>query len=197
MVQTERIREKAETEKEKKAGVVALFHHRWNVRVLAAFHGAGGGTRVAVLTRELDVHRDALRASLEALQQAEWIERNPGYGHPLRPEYVLTRTGRRLAPACARFDRVASRIEARPIAYKKWSAPVLASVRSGAARFNAIQLSLAGVTPRALASSLKGLCEWDLIVREVADDHPPRVHYGLSPSGARLAAATDGIVRHV
>ena len=175
-------------------GMVALFHHRWNIRVLASLDGAGGGTRVAVLARELDVRRDALRASLDALQRGGWIQRNPGYGHPLRPEYVLTRAGRRLAPACARFDGVASRMGARPIAYRKWSAPVLVSVRNGAARFNAIQLALAEVTPRALASSLKDLCAWELVVREVRDDYPPRVRYGLSRTGARLAAATAEIV---
>lgn len=174
-------------------GIVALFHHRWNIRVLAALHGAGGGSRVAVLTRELEVHRDALRASLEALQRSGWVQPNLGYGHPLRPEYVLTRAGRRLAPACARFDGVASKLGARPIAYKKWSAPVLVSVREGAARFNAIQLSLADVTPRALASSLKDLCAWELVVRDVNDAHPPRVKYELSQTGARLAAATARI----
>ena len=176
---------------------IALFHHRWSVRVLAAFDASGGGVRLAVLRHGLRAHRDALRASLAALEAGGWVEPNPGYGHPLRPEWLLTRSGRRLAPACAAYDRVAARIRALPVAYRKWSAPVLVSVHGGAARFNAIQAALVDVTPRALALSLEALCGEALMVRHVDDADSPRSEYRLSRDGARLAAATREIARAI
>ena len=55
---------------------------------------AAGGSRFAVMLARLGLSRSALAASLAQLQEAGWLRRNPGHGHPLRPEYVLT-AGRR------------------------------------------------------------------------------------------------------
>ena len=172
---------------------IRLFHHRWNVRVLAQLHASRGGARFVVLTHALGVSRDALRASLAALQDAGFVERNPGYGHPLRPEYVLTKTGRRVAPACARFHGVAKRLGALQIAYRKWTAPVLVSLRGGHSQFNAIQASLDGISPRALAQGLRTCCESELVLRDIDNGYPPRPLYRLSRSGSRIASATAAI----
>ena len=50
--------------------------------------------------------------------------RNPGYGHPLRPEYVLTPRGFRL-PACVRLVEALQRLDFEDGGLKKWSIPVL------------------------------------------------------------------------
>jgi len=176
------------------AATVELFHHRWNVRVLAALHEANGGSRISVLTHHLDAHRATIRASVAALTRGGWVEPNPGYGHPLRPEFVLTKSGRRLAVACAEYDRVASRLRALEVGYRKWSAPVLVTLHDGNERFNGIQHALGCITPRALAQSLKELSAQSLVVREVEDEYPPRVGYHLSRTGRQLANATQGIV---
>ena len=42
----------------------------------------------------LGLSRSMLTASLTQLIEAGWLQRNPGHGHPLRPEYVLTDAGR-------------------------------------------------------------------------------------------------------
>ena len=48
------------------------------------------GSRVATLTGRLGVGRESLRRTLAALQAEGLVERNPGYGQPLRPENLLT-----------------------------------------------------------------------------------------------------------
>ena len=42
------------------------------------------------LQRRLDVTRDSLRRALDALIALGYVRRNEGYGHPLRPEYLIT-----------------------------------------------------------------------------------------------------------
>jgi DNA-binding HxlR family transcriptional regulator len=169
-----------------------LFHHRWNVPVIAALH-LGGGARVVQLCHSIGCGREALRATLDALAAAGVVMKNPGYGHPLRPEYVLTPAGRRIAPACVRFHRATSQLDSLAVAYRKWSAPLLLALDNGYSRFNAIQQALGEITPRALTQALRALCDHDLVVRSVEDGHPPRSAYLLSTRGQRLARAIAGI----
>src|SRR4029450_5423618 len=78
---------------------VALFHNRWSVPILAELHRQRG-SRFVTLARTLGLSRESLRRTLAALTESGLVGRNPGYGHPLRPEYVLTRAGERIATAC-------------------------------------------------------------------------------------------------
>ena len=71
---------------------------------------------------------------------------------------------------------------------------MLVTLHAGNERFNGIQHALDGITPRALAQSLKELTEQALVAREVEDEYPPRVGYRLSRTGLQLANATQGIV---
>ena len=43
-----------------------------------------------------------LSAVLGQLLRKGWLMRNPGHGHPLRPEYVLTEAGRPVGAWCER-----------------------------------------------------------------------------------------------
>lgn len=173
--------------------VVELFHHRWNVPVISALHAANGGARLVVLAHAVDGNRDAVRAALDALIDAGIVARNSGYGHPLRPEYLLTARGKRLAPACVRYQRVAAHVDALGIAYMKWSAPALLAIRRGHCRFNAIQRALGTITPRSLTQGLRVLCDSELVIRTVEDAFPPRSAYALSGGGTRMANATAQI----
>src|SRR5947208_12763974 len=82
------------------AELIELFHHRWAPPALALL-GERGGARFVELQRRLDVGRESLRRALDSLLDAGLARRNEGYGHPLRPEYVLTAKGRRAARAAA------------------------------------------------------------------------------------------------
>ena len=69
----------------------------------------------------------------------------------------------------------------------KWRLMVVFRLERGEMRFNALQRSLAPVTQRVLAATLRGLEADGLVWREVRGDVPPHVAYGLTPAGGALA----------
>jgi DNA-binding HxlR family transcriptional regulator len=106
-----------------------------------------GGARFVELRNILGISGESLRQTLTWMIRQGWIQRNPGYGHPLRPEYVLRPRGARIARAV------------------------------GLDRFSLIRAALPRVTPRALAEALRRLEEADLVNRDVRDTYPPSVRY--------------------
>ena len=139
--------------------------------------------------------KDALSKSLKALSALDLLERNPGYGHPLRPEYVLTKRGQRVARPCARYQDLAETFGVVPVAYRKWSAPLLLTIRTNNTRFRDIQSAIGEISPRSLTEGLKGLREASLVSRSVEDGYPPGVSYRLRRKGTRMAAAAYAIHR--
>lgn len=69
----------------------------------------------------------------------------------------------------------------------KWRLMVVFRLERGEMRFNALQRSLAPVTQRVLAATLRGLEADGLVWREVRGAVPPHVAYGLTPAGEALA----------
>ena len=129
--------------------LIALCHHRWSAPVLAEL-GRTHGTRFVVLAKHLGVGRTSLRRTLDALVELGLVRRNPGYGHPLRPEYLLTSAGESVAARCERL--LAAVDGTRDVVLRKWSLPVLAALGQRA-RFSELRDALPGVTPRAATSS--------------------------------------------
>jgi DNA-binding HxlR family transcriptional regulator len=170
--------------------LVALCHHRWSLPVLAEI-GRTRGSRFASLTGRLGVTGESLRRTLAYLQEQGLVARNPGYGHPLRPEYVLTETARRLAP---RVGELRAAIQGREeVALKKWSLPVLAELDEPR-RFSELRAALPA-TPRALALALKELEDAALVHRTVTADRPPRVRYEATRAARPIVAAACGLAR--
>jgi len=161
--------------------LVALFHHRWAAPALAIL-AERGGARFAELQRKLDVGRESLRRALEALLELDLVRRNPGYGHPLRPEYLVTSAGKEAGGACA---RLLSTAPDQDLLLRKWSVPTLAQL-DGPRRFSELRAALPAVTPRALALALKDLEAGGLVEREVLATRPPSTIYRASRSGRRL-----------
>jgi DNA-binding HxlR family transcriptional regulator len=151
--------------------LVDLFHHRWSAPALALLDDRGG-VRFVEIQRKLDVGRDSLRRSLDALMALGYVRRNEGYGHPLRPEYLITEAGRQAA-ALARRVSESSR---RETLLRKWSVPVLAELDEPR-RFSELRASLPTVTPRALALALRDLETAELVRREVLPTRPPSTRY--------------------
>jgi DNA-binding HxlR family transcriptional regulator len=160
--------------------LIALFHHRWSAPVLAELLRQKG-SRFAALSGTLGVGSDSLRRALDSLLALGLVTRYPGYGHPLRPEYVLTDQGRRVAQRCTKL-LAASEDD---VLLRKWSLPVLAAL-GRPARFSELRAAIPGVTPRALALALKDLQAADLVERRVEDAYPPRALYTPTPQGRRL-----------
>ncbi len=146
------------------------------------------GARVIVLLNRLQVSRNALKAALNALDDLGLIERNPGYGHPLRPEYRLTDKGSTVAPAAASYT---VGMADRPSGRLKWSAPILRGLLN-LSRFNALQQAL-GITPRAMTQTLKRLESDELISRSIDEGYPPRSRYELTRPGRACATDVDAI----
>ena len=166
--------------------LAALCHHRWTLPILAELHGSGGCKFVTLVNR-LGISRDSLRNTLRALVEAGWARRNPGYGHPLRPEYIPTAFGARLGPWCAQVRRRLKALGIERIGSRKWSLPIVYALSFGKLRFSQLQEIWAELTPRSLAMALKDLQEAGVVERRVSDDYPPATYYTLTPTGRRLA----------
>lgn len=168
--------------------LVQLGSHRWLVPLLADL-AAHKGARFVELIHRLGLSRDSLTRTLEAAGRIGWVQRNPGHGHPLRPEYILTITGRAAAARAATVAEAQRAIGLPPGAATRWGLPLVAGIGAGHDRFNALSRLLAPATPRALSQGLTALGEHGLVKREVLDLRPPASRYELTQSGHLLAAA--------
>jgi DNA-binding HxlR family transcriptional regulator len=160
-----------------------LFHFRWSLPVLAELHLAGG-TKFVTLANRLGVGRETLRRTLDALVEAGLVARNPGYGHPLRPEYVLTKRGRQIGPAAVRLVDALRDEGLEDVGLKKWSLPVVLEL-AAERRFAELRTALR-VSPRALTLALKDLAHAGLVERRVHDGFPPSTTYRLTGRARRL-----------
>jgi DNA-binding HxlR family transcriptional regulator len=167
--------------------ITRLFHHRWAAPVLAELHRTRGGSRFVTLSHRLGLGRESLRRTLTALIEGGLVAKNPGYGHPLRPEYVLTERGRAVAPACARLIAALDRLDANDVGLKKWSMPAVLALAEGECRYSELRRRLPGVTPRALTLALKDLAAARLVERRITSDYPPATVYKLRPRAQPLA----------
>ena len=147
------------------------------------------GSRFATLAGRLGVTGESLRRTLAYLLDEGLVERNPGYGHPLRPEYLLTRRGKIVAPHVRRLlDRLAGHEE---VGLKKWSLPVLAALDEPR-RFSELRATLPA-SPRALTLALKDLQAARLVRRRVTDEYPPQVRYEATRAAGPIVDAARAL----
>ena len=160
--------------------LIALFHHRWSAPALALLADRRGA-RFVELQRRLEVSGESLRRALDGLLELGYVARNPGYGHPLRPEYVITAQAAHAAEVSTRVVAAGNP----ETLLRKWSVPVLAEL-DRERRFSELRASLPGVTPRALALALQELEVAKLVRREVLPTRPPSTVYRATARGARV-----------
>src|SRR5262249_40516087 len=147
------------------------------------------GSRFAAMLAQLGLSRSVLAASLAALQEVGWLIRNPGHGHPLRPEYVLTKAGAPVAAFCQGVMAQRRQLGLAPDQLPRWSLPLILRLDADKARFSTLRGALRPITPRALSLTLKQMLSVDLIDRALEDEFPPIAIYGLTGRGRELAAA--------
>ena len=146
----------------------ALVRHRWCIPILAITEHLGGA-RFAAYRGHLGISRDALSSTLGYLIEQRLLDRNAGYGHPLRPEYVATGAGRAVGPACAVLFERLQRLDVERVALRKWSLPVVGAVGGEIGNFAGLHERLSPITPRALSACLTGLRQVELLRRETDD----------------------------
>lgn len=172
--------------------LMALFHRRWACPVMAELHRSEGAKFIS-LVQTLGANAGAMRQTLDELIDLGWIRRNPGYGHPLRPEYLLTRQGERLAPSCAELDRSMRALDIQETALRKWSMPTLYVIGDRPTRFSEVTDALNRATDRAVSIALKDLTGADLIERRLVDGSPPGSVYRTAPFGQPLLPILDSV----
>lgn len=168
--------------------LIALSRNRWAVALLADV-AAHKGARFAELLHRLKLPRDSLSRTLEAAKAAGWIIPNPGHGHPLRPEFLLTEEGARMATAASAILAAQQQLNLSAAQLTRWSLPLVRAIDLGDQRFNALSRTLAPATPRALSQSLRSLAASHLVTRQLVSDYPPTSLYGLTDNGMMLARA--------
>ncbi|MEZ6243898.1 MAG: winged helix-turn-helix transcriptional regulator [Phycisphaerales bacterium] len=171
-----------------------LFHRRWALPVLGEL-ARDGGAKLVTLVARTGASQGGVRDALDALIDMGLARRNPGYGHPLRPEYILTTRGAQAAPHAATLWARLTRDGLEDVCLRKWSLATLTAVHPGASRFSQIRAGVEGVTDRALAGALRDLETASLVVRTIEDDRPPRPHYTRTRRAEPLVVLAETIER--
>jgi len=161
-----------------------LTHRRWALPVLAEL-GRTGGCKLVWLERHLGAGRGPVTDALGVLIELGLVSPNPGYGHPMRPEYLLAPRGLPIAAASIPLIDALDRLDLRDLGLRKWSLPVLHAVHGSAtiepaSRFTRIRSLLPGATDRAVSGALHDQEEASLLVRTIRGTRPPRPEYAVS-----------------
>ncbi|MEE2945435.1 MAG: winged helix-turn-helix transcriptional regulator [Pseudomonadota bacterium] len=164
---------------------VKLTSRAWAMPILSSLH-TGVPARQAALLAATGASRNAFVQSLNHLMELGLLERNPGHGHPLRPEFRLTPFGVTVAGIAHRIHTVSAK-EDRNLLRKSWTLPVLTALHRPI-YFNEIKRGLTSITDRALSQSLKSLETRHWVARQVDDSsRPPRPVYKAVNTGGAIS----------
>lgn len=173
--------------------LIALSHHRWNIPVVAELHRRSGA-KFITLANGLGASRSSLSTSLSDLIDQGLVMRNPGYGHPMRPEYLLTPLGHEIGEQCLKLARLLERRDEVDLAYRKWTLPLVAAIGERVKRFSEVRAALGDhATPRAITLGLKSMLSVDWAERSLIDEYPPAAGYALMPKGRRVLEIVGGL----
>lgn len=168
--------------------LVNVTSRAWCLGILASLD-AGTPGRQAPLLEATGAGRGALAQSLAHLIELGLLERNPGHGHPLRPEFRLTPEGRRIAAMATAIRKAERDAEGAALIRRSWTVPILAVCREPRF-FGEIRAELAPITDRALSQSLKRLVSARWVDRRTDPAlHPPRPVYRAANAGAEIGRA--------
>ncbi|MEM6532478.1 MAG: winged helix-turn-helix transcriptional regulator [Myxococcota bacterium] len=174
---------------------LALCHFRWSLPALAEFSRLEGQAKFVTLQRRLDVSRASLQRTLKSLIVLGLVKKNEGYGHPMRPEYLLTSTGGQATVSASRLMHTLKRQRLTNLGLRKWSMPVLGSLAIVPGQFNRLQAALTGITPRALSKALGDLEHAGWLGRALLESRPPRWDYRPLPKSKALVLAANELQR--
>tara|TARA_R110002073_G_scaffold118918_1_gene258297 strand:- start:144202 stop:144759 length:558 start_codon:yes stop_codon:yes gene_type:complete len=163
-----------------------VFARRWAVPILAQLANIKG-CKFVQLTNSLDGSRASLKSSLELLDTLGLVIPNPGHGHPMRPEYILTTRGEAISKPAFSLVHALEKMNAVDIGLKKWSMPTVHAIAIGSDRFKAITDTLGAATDRAVSLALTDLNTQRLIQCTLVPGRPPRNSYSLTRISTKVA----------
>lgn len=167
---------------------VNITSRAWAIPILSNLHDGIAG-RQATLLAATGASRTAFAQSMEHLIKSGLLERNPGHGHPLRPEFRLTPLGITAAAIANKVHSVAGEQD-RELLRRSWTLPVLTSLHS-MGHFNDIKRNLRTITDRALSQSLKAMEDKNWVERRVNNAaRPPRSVYSAVNTGGMISKIT-------
>ena len=167
---------------------VNITSKAWSLPILSALHDGVPG-RQAPLLAATGASRTAFAQSMEHLISLGLLERNPGHGHPLRPEFRLTPNGMVAADIASKIHDV-TREEDQQLLRRSWTLPVLAALHAPR-HFSELKRTLQTITDRALSQSLKGMEARNWVRRGIDDTaRPPRPLYCSVNTGGLISQVT-------
>ena len=165
--------------------LVKVTSRAWSLDILALMHSGTPGRQASLLSAS-GAGRTSLVQSLDHLIDIELLERNPGHGHPLRPEYRLTPKGMEVAGIADKIKRAVPEPAGHNLLRRVWTVPVLVVSRRPR-HFTEIKSELDSITDRALSQSLKQLLAQRWLQRTVDTTAlPSRPLYKAANVGARI-----------
>jgi len=161
--------------------LVNIASRAWAFPILWSLHNGTAG-RQAPLLVATGAGRTAFTQSMDHLVEIGMTERNPGHGHPLRPEFRLTKKGKEVA-AIANQIKTAVDDSEHEVIRRAWTLPILAELKAPR-HFNELKRHLPSITDRALSQALKSMEELDWVNRTVdVSSRPPRTAYVAISTG--------------
>lgn len=171
---------------------VNITSRAWALPILAKMHEGVAG-RQTTLLGATGASRTAFAQSMGHLIEIGLLERNPGHGHPLRPEFRLTSVGVSAAALASTIQAVTGRYD-QDLLRRAWTLPVLTTLHR-ANHFNDIRRSLSPITDRALSQSLRVMEERNWVSRDVNNAaRPPRSIYSAVNVGGVISNITGAEV---
>lgn len=168
--------------------LVKITSRAWSLSILALLHRGIPGRQAALLAAS-GASRTAFSQSLIHLHDLGLLERNPGHGHPLRPEFRLTVKGAEMAIMADKILSVVPEEAGRVLLRRTWTVPIL-SVGQTPRPFAELKGKLPAITDRALSLSLQRLQAQSWIQRTIdTANYPPRPFYCAIDSGLRIGRA--------
>lgn len=170
--------------------LVKLTSRAWSLNILALLHQGVPG-RQAPLLAATSASRTSFASSLEHLVQLKLLERNPGHGHPLRPEFRLTESGLEVAETANRIVMAVPDDKEFAVLRRSWTVPILALTNTPR-RFSAIKSDLTTITDRALSTSLYQLEKQEWLRRDInTSSRVPFPTYHATHRGLKINRAID------
>ena len=165
--------------------LVNLCSRAWSLTALSLIAN-GTPARVSPLASTAGCGRTSMGVSVRHLLELGILERNPGHGHPLRPEFQLTTHGEDIAEWAAQLSDMINTDQHKLLLRQKWPLPLLHNLPKEK-RYSDLRRELRPVTDRALSNCLSQLRTGNLITRHVSNlRSPPEVSYLTKQNGIKI-----------